>query len=254
MPSLLSKLSEDIESLAALAASCAEPCIDVRHDRGEGILPRCLFLEPGPPPPGATEAEELAGGTIVIGLNPGRMEETERRKINGLLNAIGKDRDRFSTDDWRSFVRSYYHWLKATLAVSEPYYTLVRALLRSSGRLGPILWTEILKCETRRRKPVAEGSKRKDNPDPFNAEGTVGRCTAKFLRKELELTPKEWPVLAVGKPALDWCMENATGRIVVGVPHASRRAFEFISLFPPTQVDAKKLEWVHGKRHWPIDQ
>jgi uracil-DNA glycosylase len=89
-------------------------------------------------------------------------------------------------------------------------------------------------------------------PDPWNAI-TVGECT-RFLKRELEVLPKEWPVLAVGKFALKWCTENAAGRTVVGVPHSSGNAFEFLSLFPPKHLDPQRLEWVHGKWHWPTGQ
>jgi hypothetical protein len=172
LPSPLLTLGEDIDSRSALVASCDAQCAEARHDRKHGVLPRCLFLKAGRVVPSETQEDELSGGTVVVGLNPGKMKEPERRKINELLDAIGKDRTRFSAENWQAFARAHYQRLKETVAGSVPYYTIVRALLRSSGRMGPILWTEILKCETRTRERRACGEKRAKGSRPLECDNS----------------------------------------------------------------------------------
>ncbi|MFT3912586.1 MAG: hypothetical protein QM704_00445 [Anaeromyxobacteraceae bacterium] len=244
MPKTFPDLTEAIGTLAAAVSQCAERCAGVNCGREAGVLPRCLFVEPGTNRGGVGDLE---GGTVVVGLNPGKMKKPEARKVNALLDAVGKGRDAFSADDWRAYTDAYYAWMRDTIASKVPYYTLLRLLVRAGGRRGPILWTEIVKCQSKDNESTANTKRRKGLYRGH--QSTVRRCTSGFLVRELDAVPKDWPILAAGADAFDWLSANADGRTVVGVPHPSGAAFQFFTLFAPVGLNTDRFEWKNGKWH-----
>lgn len=244
MPKTFPELAESIGALAADVSRCAERCRGVTCDRDAGVLPRCLFAEPGVNNEGTGR---LDNGTVVVGLNPGKMKKAEALKVNALLDALGRRRDELTADDWRTYTDAYYAWMRATVASTVPYYTMLRLLVRAAGRTGPIVWTEIIKCQTRTQEVNGNRERRKGLYRDHHS--TVKRCTSGFLMKELDVVPKDWPILAAGADAFDWLSTSVVGRTVVGVPHPSGAAYQFLSLFAPVNLNADRFAWTNGKWH-----
>jgi hypothetical protein len=175
----------DIESavlrIGRRIVACRGDCRGVSCDRPAGVLPRCLIWEPA--------GRKTAGGCAVIGINPGqaKADETEYYQREGAT--------------YGAFLRFW----KRTIA-SYPYYRRTRNLLRSLGLNGPILWTELAKCQN---EPGKGGS------PPLE---TLRRCSWRFLRHELALVPR-WPLIALGREAYRALAYMYPDRTVIGVPH-----------------------------------
>lgn len=186
-------------------------------------MPRCLIFEP-------CGWEHLDGGVIVVGLNPGKADHGERRIIKELFRP-GHDR--------RRAYAAYLAWLNNAIQ-AIPFYTLMRAALAALDFAGPILWTEIVKCESGtplvvdgRARPVSFGL-----GPPFRMT-TVRTCCDEHLRAELALCPPEWPSVAAGLGVGD-CLDEtraelACTRPILAVPHPTGSE-NFLKTFIPSVV------------------
>lgn len=165
---------------------CGLECPGIHLNPAAGIIPRCLILE------GATGANRDQQGAIVVGLNPGRTspEEATYYRQRGI-------RYRSLTDWWDRELNGH------------PYYLRIRPIVRSLGIAGPILWTDIAKCE------LPEGGENGDLPD-----ATLATCGKRFLRRELRLAElKTWPVFALSGRTYRFIRANYPGRTVIGLLH-----------------------------------
>lgn len=171
-----------INSIGERVVQCSEKCEGITCDAPAGRPPRCLYLE---------DRGDSTDGCIVLGMNPGRAPEQESTyyRRRGTNYAI---------------VDSY--WRTRVMLVHD-YYTELRRLVNGLGIGGPIVWTEVVKCESQA-----------DEAPPVN---TQRRCVAKYLRTELDELPEQWPVVAASKYAFDAACYLCPGRAVLGVPHPS---------------------------------
>jgi hypothetical protein len=143
-----------IQLIGQKLVACRELCGGVHREQSIGSLPRCLFLE--------MEGRETDRGCAIIGINPGRAPDSERqfyRDRNGTYEAVCE-------------------WFKI-VGFKHRYYTGLRKLINQLGLSGPILWTELAKCES-----------------PAGAAGvpplaTLRTDTARYLTAELALLPSE---------------------------------------------------------------
>jgi len=217
------ELRRAIEILGARLALCNRRCEGVRCDLASGAMPRCLIFESG-------GRVTLDGGVIVVGVNPGQADDVERRLIRELY-ASGHE-------PHRAYAR-YVDWL-ATAIQRIPFYTLMRAAVATMGFTGPILWTEIVKCESGeavevpgRKNPVSFGL-----GAPFRTT-TVRVCRDEFLRNELALCPPEWPIVAASLGVGDYLEETRTelagNRSIIAVPHPTGSE-DFLKVFIPKEV------------------
>ncbi len=65
------QLVQIIERLGHALVACTRSCDGIVCSRGTGRIPRCLFLD--------VEGRSSTRGAAVVGLNPGRSSERERR-------------------------------------------------------------------------------------------------------------------------------------------------------------------------------
>jgi hypothetical protein len=197
--SMFHSLQLEIDGIGKRMARCERKCEGVKCDAVGGVPPRCLVLE---------DRDDTQTGCVVVGLNPGQAKPDER---NYLRAAVCKYEA--YAEFWRKNLRDEYI-----------YYTRLRQLVARIGLKGPLLWTELVKCQSAEVQG-ANGEARKP-PPPV---GTVRTCVSNYLGKELEAVPAGWPIIAVGRAAFGIVPYLFATRAVIGVPHAAGawgRAFE----------------------------
>jgi hypothetical protein len=153
---------EQIISIGRGLMQCRVGCAGIALDPAEGVLPRALVLELGDQPQDA--------GVVILGINPGNANDEEKAEA---LRHGGM------YDSWLRF------W-ESTSKERHPYHVRLRRLVRSLGISGPILWTDLVKCENPvrvKRVPPVE---------------TVRTCVHRFLMNEMDVIRDEWPVIAIG--------------------------------------------------------
>jgi len=173
-------LEEAIDGLGAELVQCTDGCAGIWLDQSRGIIPRTLFLE---------RATTPGRGCVAVGLNPGRSKERERSHYRqGELS---------------------YEKLKeySTKLAGIAYFARTRSVIDQLGLAGPILWSNLAKCENE--------SGRKGLP-PLQ---TLRHCTRRFLRRELAALPADWVALGIGREAYRALAYLLPERSVIGIPH-----------------------------------
>ncbi len=180
---------------------CKQNCPGIAVDQRNGILPRCLILQ--------SEGRDRGQGSIIVGINPGPSNEIEQkyyRKEPSYSQVITYWKDRNLSKDRRP----------------HKYYSGLTRLVDSLGFTGQILWTELVKCENESRETRLSF---RNYPKTFRI------CTSLYLQKEIEVTPPDWPVIAVGGDAYSALSFLYTDRMVIGVPHPTGSHGHFGKLF-----------------------
>jgi hypothetical protein len=175
--------------------SCTDGCFGISNDRDMGILPRCLNLE---------HAQAEGRGCLAVGLNPGESDKCERD---------------YYIQQGISYCSVKSYWNQKLHEID--YHSKVRKLIRCVGLNGPIIWTELAKCERSKESRQV----------PLD---TLRHCARRFLLRELKLVPPNWPIIGIGKEAFVALSYIAPERAVIGVPHptgAWGRSFDK-KLFP----------------------
>ena len=206
-------MKNQIDKIGSKMVRCPNRCNGIANNPAAHILPRCLFWDAGNPC--RSEQNNLTGehdkdidkvqgqklkGAIVAGINPGRSSSTERNFYKTHKNSYA------STVQW---------WENNTIA----YYTRMRRLLCGLGYSGPVLWTEIAKCEKASKSPVPEQ--------------TFRTCMELYLVNELKEVPSNWTIFAVGKTTYNALSFAFRTRAIVGVPHPTGSRGYFSNLFDP---------------------
>jgi hypothetical protein len=201
-------LEREIRSIGADLVRCNERCAGVHHDLEAGVLPRCLLYE---------RADRNERGCFCAGINPGCSKRRER-------------------DHYRQTGANYDalldYWDKALKDL--PYFRRLRQLIDAMDIAGPIIWSDLAKCEN---APGYEGQ------IPLQ---TLRTCSGRFLRSELEVIPTGWPIIAVGAEAYKALAYLQPNRTVIGIPHPTGSHGNFLALFDNSllksnvEVQAKK--------------
>lgn len=176
----MSSLQEAIDQLGTELVMCVDSCARIWQDQSKGILPRSLFLE---------RPEATGRGCLAVGLNPGTSSARERAFY--LNSEITYDR-----------VKAF-----RTSIANIPYLARARSIIDQLGLSGPIIWSNLAKCENE--------SGRKGLP-PLQ---TLRHCTRRFLIRELAATPADWAVLGIGWEAYRALAYLVRERAVIGIPH-----------------------------------
>lgn len=176
----MSQLQEQIERLGAELVMCTDLCAGISRDQSQGIVPRTLFLE---------RPEAIGRGCLAVGLNPGKSRNRER----SFYCEHGVTYD--SVKKYRTSIGS------------NPYFKRARAIIDQLGLCGPIIWSNLAKCEN--------ASEQRELP-PVQ---TMRHCAGRFLRRELEVTPRDWPILGIGWDAFFALAYLVPERAVIGIPH-----------------------------------
>jgi hypothetical protein len=187
----LQKLKEEIAAIGEKLVACQENCVGVCRNQSEGILPRCLILE--------TNNRSTDKGSIVCGINPAPAKTDE---IN------------FYRQNGASYDSLLKFWEQSRLNHKElkniPYYKSLRAFVDGLGLTGPILWTDIAKCQNKSKE---EKLSVKKHPQTFR------KCSTSFLSEEVRLCPSDWPIIAAGSDAYHALLYLCPNRALIGIPH-----------------------------------
>ena len=193
----MSSLQLAIDGLGKELVVCPDNCAGIWLDPSKGILPRSLFLE---------RPEATGRGCLAVGLNPGTSSARERAFY--LESKISHDR-----------LMMY----RASIA-AIPYLARARSIIDQLGLSGPILWSNLAKCENE--------SGRKGLP-PLQ---TLRHCTRRFLMRELRAAPTAWAVLGIGWEAYPALAYLVPERAVVGIPHPTGGYRDFRKMLEKGQL------------------
>jgi hypothetical protein len=188
-----SELKLKIYEIGQQMVSCSNKCNGIVCSLKEGVLPRCLILE--------IDGRTQARGSVIVGINPGHSKPPERNYY--IKNGQSYDK---VVEYWNASIRNrkYYSWLR--LLVDQLDFT------------GPILWTELIKCENMQGVRIP----------PLQ---TFRTCTRTYLSTELKLISNEWPLIAVGGEVYKALAYRFPSHIVIGIPHPTGSYGQFSSLF-----------------------
>lgn len=190
---LNSDIVGSIEDLAQGISTCQIRCAGIACDAVGGRPPRGLLLE--------ERGRSGRRRVVVVGLNPGRARASERALLRGQARPY---------PIWRQYWEEHHR-------DHHPYFTGVRALLDQAGESGPILWTDVAKCESATGAPAP----------PIE---TLSVCAQRYLQYELFLVP-DWPLLALGRATYAALLFAFPARAILGVPHPSGAGPNFRRLF-----------------------
>lgn len=174
-------LHRQIAAIADRVATCGRQCEEVVNCPEEGRPPRGLILELRP-------NANTRRGVVVVGQNPGMAGDEERALYQG--HGVGYRQQLLAWDRVQNVA----------------YFERLRRSLGLLGLDGPVLWTDVVKCEG--SAPSAEAKK---------------TCADEYLVHELEAAPNDWPVLAAGGVAFKTCSSLAGDHPVLGFFHPTGR-------------------------------
>jgi hypothetical protein len=184
------ELKKSIDKIGSRLVKCKLNCNGINCNIEEGFIPRCLVLEDGNP---------NEKGCAIIGINPGHAnkKELEYYKKNGSTYNV-------YVDYWNEKLSKLH------------YHKSLRNLARNLDFNGPILWTELVKCE----------NSSEEHP-PLQ---TFRTCVDNYLTEELKHIPDDWVLIAVSREAYNALAYLYPKRNVIGVPHPRSRNNNFSKL------------------------
>jgi len=159
---------------------CEIKCKGIINNPKEGVLPRCLFID--------ILKGSNNNGIIIVGLNPGKSGQNERNAYK--IKKTYKN----TIIMWKEY---FYE---------SRYYKILRRFVRLIGFKGPILWTELVKCE-------------KQSNTNFPPLQTFRNCTSNYLRREMRIIPNDWPIIALGLEAYKALSYLYPKKTILGLPH-----------------------------------
>lgn len=193
----ISDIGSKIDKLGNELVHCSKRCKDIRNKPKDGILPRGMNFQNG---------NSKKSAVIIVGINPGNCDDKEKKYYihNGVSYGNSKRYFRQWSPKWE-------------------YFTRARIIAKELGVDGPILWTNLCKCEG---KPTCE---------------TFKTCTTEFLEKELALFPPQTPIIALGNKPYYQLIGMKKFSTVIGVPHPTGLgASKFLALFDYDYFKLKK--------------
>ena len=198
----------NIDIIGKKLVNCEYHCAGVTNNPAEGILPRCLIFEDRPG----------VKGSIVVGLNPGKAKKPEKKfylKNKNTYNAVKK------------------YWDVKVKHIK--YYSQLREILSTLGFNGPILWTDLAKCQCSdeyRYVPIQ----------------SMRICINKYLRKEIGLFPK-YTIFGVGNTSFEFCALSFPKHFVIGIPHPTGSYGNFSRLMKNINENKQKyIERIENRK------
>ncbi|MDD5474301.1 MAG: uracil-DNA glycosylase family protein [Candidatus Methanoperedens sp.] len=177
-----------INLLGEKLVKCNLKCEGINNNPKEGIIPRCLMVEKG----------NGSNSCIVVGLNPGKCNEDEKKYYLG--HGI----------KYESLLR----YFSESNLKNIPYFKKTRDLITTQlGFKGDIVWTNLVKCEC----------KGENGKIPIQ---TLRVCINRFLREEVKISNCS-TIFALGNEAFKFCALGFPNHFIVGIPHPKARFGDF---------------------------
>lgn len=192
----MNNIKNEIELIGKRLVTCDYGCLGISCKQSKGIVPRCLVYE--------SKNSSHGLGCVIVGINPGISNENERQVY------LTQKKDQGNL--YESVLN---YWDKSIS--TKPYYVRLRNFVRDIDLMGPILWTELVKCE----------NKNKGDSPPLQ---TFRNCIDKYLNEELKYIPLEWPIIAVGDKSFKAVSYMYRNRNIIGVPHPTAARGHFANL------------------------
>jgi len=220
----MNKLHKVIDRIGKKLVRCKWQCDGIENKPEEGKIPRCLILE---------SKGRKRNGIIIIGENPGRAGGTENSQ---LIKA--------NYDKYIEFWKEKKGEKKGEGKEDKGYYGKLREFAEKLGFKGPILWTDVVKCQ----KDI---DKNKKSELPAQ---TIRNCVNEYLLEEVEKAPENWPIIACGKVAFNAVSYLFLDRLIIGIPHVTGSYGDFskLSSCPEKMRKIKKL-LTESKGKWYKD-
>lgn len=188
------KINSDINRLGNEMVNCKLHCDKIENNPEFGAIPRGLYLE--------TKNRSTGKGIIVVGMNPGKIQKNDNGEYSAILRKAS------SYENYKSAFETY-------VLYKNSYHNRIRQIIDALNFNGPILWTEIVKCQS-------------ENNGELPAT-TIRTCVHRFLKKEVELL--DYPILALGDKAYNTCLLIFPERKVIGCSHPSGANVSFPGFF-----------------------
>jgi hypothetical protein len=218
----MENIKNRILAIGNAMVKCGNKCDGICNDPLNGILPRCLFFD--------ERNSDIENGCVIIGINPGK-----GGKNSGEAKFYREHGNTYSAQLqlWATAKKANYYWFLEDFAIA-------------AGWIGPILWTELVKCECSVNYSVP----------PLQ---TSRNCTKRYLTDELNVVPANWPLIAVGRETHRALAYLYPERSVLGVPHPTSSRGQFANLFSDSKRQVFTDEIVkqlgkfksnYGMEHW----
>ena len=188
-------MSEGILSVGRRMVACTRHCKGIELAPSRGVLPRSLVLE--------ETNRARSRGSVALGINPGTGDDEE---------------ETYYREHGCTYEAMLEFWM-ARRDWSHPYHTRTRRFIDAIGLAGPILWTELVKCQN---APGKRGA------PPLE---TLRTCVQLYLVEEVAAVPPDWPIVAIGKEPYRVATLMFPSRTVIGIPHPTGSYGLFPRLF-----------------------
>lgn len=209
----MTSIYRKIDKIGKKLVKCPKICggKGIVNDPKKGIIPRCLFLE--------TEGREKQKGAVIIGFNPGPANKNEQERM----------KNKISYEDYKNYFKENNLGAYSYDTRARKHHKRAKDLVTALGFKGPILWTELVKCQFKEDIDI------KSLP-----ERTMEECIKNYLRKEIKLFPK-FPIIALGNDVFEFCSLRFPERIVIGIPHPSGRSRKSNEFYKKRGYKSKRL-------------
>ncbi len=177
---------------------------DIDYQPEQGIIARCLYYE----------IDGRKGkSAIIVGMNPGRARPEETIYFTDKANRNYPAAVRY----WELNRKDYIN-----------FYGPLRDLADKTGLTGPILWTELVKCQSNKNVKAL-------------SLNTIRYSISNYLSKEISLIPENTPLIAVGNHAFELLAYVYPNRKIIGVPHPSKGNFGYHYAYQKGKVISDQL-------------
>ena len=203
------KYENRINKIVHAMVACKNRCEGM--NTRDGHIPRCLILERKDDKGNYRKGR----GCVVVGINPGHAGEKElieyckikERNYDKLINDVNVN------------------------LLNKDYYKKLRNLVTELEFSGPILWTELAKCEYKTYKEIKTYLETSRTSLVKNKLQAFRTCTQKYLIKELRAIPINWPLFAIGNESYNVLVYMFANRTVWKIPHPKGSRGHFSKLF-----------------------
>lgn len=195
----LALLNRSIEMIGSELVNCDSNCDGITNhikNPKSNAPPRCLYFDC------AGVSEEIPG-VIVVGINPGTMKSEEKRFMDECQKEHGSISYEKIVEHWldRGKNRKYYkHGKQVIIHINK---------LTANAWAGPVLWTELVKCQNDHNIKAAHKISKE----------TYRGCVYRYLRREIEMMPRSYLMIAIGKDAYEALCYLCPDRPLLGIPH-----------------------------------